>query len=77
MFATKRAVALISLGIDALDPKLDCSTKTTTLHYALVNVAVNTQLSIARFVDIVFVSLCWTDWQFSNGKCAYLVSPPL
>jgi hypothetical protein len=51
-------VALISLGIDALDPKLDCSTKTTTLHYALVNVAVNAQLSIARFVDIVFVSLC-------------------
>jgi hypothetical protein len=49
-------VALISLGIDALDPKLDCSTKTTTLHYALVNVAVNASLSIARFVDVVFVS---------------------
>ena len=77
MFTTKRAVALINLGIDAFDPKLDCSTKTTTLHYALVNVAVNAQLSIARFVDIVFVSLCWTDWQFSNGKSAHLVSPTL
>ena len=76
MFTTKRAVALISLGIDAFDPKLDCSTKTTTLHHALVNVAVNA-LSIARFVDIVFVSLCWTDWQFSNGKSAHLVSPTL
>ena len=52
MFTTKRTVALISLGIDAIDPKLDCSTKTTTLHYALVNVAVNAQLSIAKFVDI-------------------------
>ena len=52
MFTTKRTVALISLGIGALDPKLDCSTKTTTLHYALVNVAVNAQLSIAKFVDI-------------------------
>ena len=41
LFTTKRAVALISLGKDALDPKLDHSTKTTTLHYALVNVAVN------------------------------------
>ena len=61
MFTTKRAVALISLGKDALDPKLDHSTKTTTLHYALVNVAVNAQLSIARLVDIVFVSPCWTD----------------
>ena len=63
MFTTKRAVALISLGIDALDPKLDCSTKTTTLHYALVNAAENAQLSIVRLY-IVFVSLCWTDWQF-------------
>jgi hypothetical protein len=52
LFTTKRTVALISLGIDAIDPKLDCSTKTTTLHYALVNVAVNAQLSIAKFVDI-------------------------
>ena len=34
-------VALIGLGRDALDPKFDRSTKTTTLHYALVNVAVN------------------------------------
>jgi len=68
LFATKRAVAPIGLGRDGLDPKLDCSTKTTALHYALVNVAVNAQLSIARFMDIVFDSLCWTDWQSSSGK---------
>jgi hypothetical protein len=77
LFTTKRTVALISLGIDALDPKLDCSTKTTTLHYALVNVAVNAQLSIAKFVHIVFVSLFWIDWQFASGNSAYLVSPTL
>jgi hypothetical protein len=34
-------MALVSLGRDALEPKLDCSTKTATLHHALVKVAVN------------------------------------
>ena len=61
MFTTKGAVAPISLGRDGLDPKLDRSAKTTTLHYAPVNVAANAYLFIARFVDIVFVSPCWTD----------------
>ena len=77
LFTTKGAVAPISLGRDGLDPKLDRSAKTTTLHYAPVNVAANAYLFITRFVDIVFVLLCWTDWQFSSGKSAYLVSPTL
>jgi hypothetical protein len=42
-------MAPISLGVDTLDPELDCSTKTTTLHDVLVDVEVNALLSIQDF----------------------------